>query len=354
MARFFKKRFRSKGKPPGTPVFIGDVKVDKPRIRVIDYSCDTLVEYEFDDIKECSKFKSGKNVSWINIDGLHDTKLIGEIAVMFGLHPLILEDIVNTDQRPKLESYDSMLFYVLKMLRLEDQTREIKAEQLSMIVGERYLLTFQERVGDVFEAVRERLRAGKGRARKSGTDYLAYILMDSVVDNYTYLIEQLGESVEDGEEELLHSPSAQTLNRLHELMREFMFLRKSIRPFKESLFLLLHEGHRGIATETLVFYRDLLDLTTHAGDAVDTYRDILTSQVNIYHSNTSTRLNEIIRVLTIFSVIFIPLSFLAGVYGTNFDYLPELHFKYSYPIFWLVIIAVAVFMLLFFKRKRWL
>ncbi len=354
MARFFKKRFLTKGKAPGTPIFIGEKKVEKPHIRVIDYTPETLVEYEFKDIHECARFKNSESVSWINIDGLHDTKLIGEIAVMFGLHPLILEDIVNTDQRPKLESYDSTLFYVLKMLRLDTQTRKINAEQLSMIMGDRYLLTFQERVGDVFEPVRERLRAGKGRARKSGTDYLTYILMDSVIDNYTYLIEHLGETVEDGEEELLQSPSSQTLNRLHDLMREFMFLRKSIRPFKESLFLMMHEGHKGIKTETLVFYRDLLDLTTHTSDAVDTYRDILTSQVNIYHSNTSTRLNEIIRVLTIFSVIFIPLSFLAGVYGTNFDYLPELHLKYSYPVFWLVIITVAGIMLWLFKRKGWL
>jgi len=354
MARFFKNREANKGLAPGSLVFIGNKKVENIRIRVIDFDNTNLNEQELEDIMQGTKYIETNTVTWINIDGLHDLEAINKVGKAFDLHPLLLEDILNTGQRPKMEEFDNCLFLVLKMLRYDDEKQIILAEQLSMIIGRTFLITFQERVGDVFEPVRERIRKQRGRIRVSGIDYLAYALLDTVVDNYIYLVSKLGEKIEDIEVGILEETSAKTLEKINNYKREMSYIRKSVRPAKEFITKLPRLESEFIREETKPFLNDLLDLITQATEAIDTYREMLSDQLNIYNSSISNKMNDVMKILTIFAAIFIPLTFIAGIYGTNFEYLPELHFKYSYFIFLGIIVTIAIGMLFFFKRKGWL
>jgi magnesium transporter len=354
MARFFKNREANKGLAPGSLVFIGNKKVENIRIRVIDFDNTNLNEQELEDIMQGTKYIETNTVTWINIDGLHDLEAINKVGKAFDLHPLLLEDILNTGQRPKMEEFDNCLFLVLKMLRYDDEKQIILAEQLSMIIGRTFLITFQERVGDVFEPVRERIRKQRGRIRASGIDYLAYALLDTVVDNYIYLVSKLGEKIEDIEVGILEETSAKTLEKINNYKREMSYIRKSVRPAKEFITKLPRLESEFIREETKPFLNDLLDLITQATEAIDTYREMLSDQLNIYNSSVSNKMNDVMKILTIFAAIFIPLTFIAGIYGTNFEYLPELHFKYSYFIFLGIIVTIAIGMLFFFKRKGWL
>lgn len=354
MARFFKKSEESKGLAPGTLIFIGNQKVDQVKIKVIDYDENNLNEIELKNVSDGEEFKETNKVTWINLYGLHDNKIMNEIGDLFDLHPLLLEDIMNTGQRPKLVEFDNCLFIVMKMLRFDNEQKQIIAEQLSMVIGKTFLLTFQEQPGDVFEPVRERIRKQKGRIRKAGIDYLAYALLDTVVDNYISVIEKLGDEIEDIDDEVLIDPKPVVMEKINLYKREMNYLRKSIRPLREAILQLNKLDSEFIRNETIHFLKDLQDLLTQATEAIDTYREMLSDQLNIYNSAISNKMNEIMKVLTIFAAIFIPLTFIAGIYGTNFEYLPELHFKYSYFIFWGVMILVAGILLIFFKRKKWL
>ena len=354
MARFFYKREAAKGQSPGALIFIGNKKVENIRLRIIDYDQAQLKEDELNNIADGAEFKQTKTVTWINVDGLHDISTMKEIGQTFDLHPLLVEDILNTGQRPKLEVFDNCLFIVLKMIRYEKEKQMIVNEQLSMVLGDTFLLTFQEQPGDVFEPVRERIRNQKGRIRGAGIDYLAYALLDTVVDNYIFIIEKLGEKIEDIEDEVRENADAGVMEKINMFKREMNFLRKSIRPAREAIIQLSKLDSELIREQTIPFLKDLQDLITQAAEAIDTYRDMLSDQLNLYNSVISNRMNDIMKVLTICAAIFIPLTFIAGIYGTNFEYLPELHFKYSYFVFWGVMITVAVVMLLFFKRKKWL
>lgn len=354
MSRFIKKRDASKGLAPGSLVFIGSKKVDNVRIRVIDYDNSKLNEDALQDVSEGKDYLETNTVSWINIDGVHDDKVIQKVGDLFELHPLLLEDIMNTGQRPKFEEFDNCLFIVSKMLRYDKEKKRVVSEQLSMVIGKNFLLTFQEQPGDVFEPVRDRIRKQKGRIRGTGIDYLAYALLDTVVDNYISIIERLGEKIEDIEDEVLIDPQQSSVEKITSYKSEMNYLRKTIRPLKDAIMQLLRVDSDFIKNDTLQFLKDLFDLITHATEIIDTYREMLSDQLNIYNSSMSNKMNEIMKVLTIFAAIFIPLTFIAGIYGTNFEYLPELHFKYSYFIFWGVMIVVAVTLLIFFKRKKWL
>lgn len=354
MARFFKNREVNKGLAPGSLVFIGNRKLENTRIRLIDFDNTNLKEQELEDISQGTKYIETNTVTWINIDGLHDLEIINKVGKIFDLHPLLLEDILNTGQRPKMEEFDNCLFLVLKMLRYDDEKQIILSEQLSMIIGRTFLITFQERVGDVFEPVRERIRKKRGRIRASGIDYLAYALLDTVVDNYIYLISKLGEKIEDIEVGILEETSAKTLEKISNYKREMSYIRKSVRPTREYIAKLTRLESEFIREETNPFLNDLLDLITQATEAIDTYREMLSDQLNIYNSSISNKMNDIMKILTIFAAIFIPLTFIAGIYGTNFEYLPELHFKYSYFIFLGIMVTIAIGMLFFFKRKGWL
>ncbi len=353
MARFFKNRIENKGAVPGSLIFIGQQKMDKPRLTVIDYDKDTLTEFEPADLTECFKYKHTDSVTWINLYGIHDVDWIKQIGEHFDMHSLLLEDVLFTGQRPKLEEFDDHIFLVMKMLKYDDQLKKISSEQVSLILGENFVITFQEQPGDVFEPVRDRIRKMKGRIRTQGSDYLAYALMDTIVDNYIYAIERMGEQIEDLEEHIIENPSQEVLQEIYTYKKEISFFLKVTRPVLEIMNKLKKVETDLIHKKTKPFIKDLDDLVEHGVDTLLTYREILSDYLNIYHTSVSNRMNEVMKVLTIFAAIFIPLTFIAGIYGTNFDFLPELHFKYSYFIMWGVMITAAIFMLFYFKKKKW-
>jgi len=354
MARFLKKNKASLHRPPGAVIFVGSQKVGQARVSVMDYDQGNLRELDLKKVMEGERFKKTDSTTWINVDGVHDTDLITELGRSFDLHPLILEDIVHTGQRPKMEEYDDCLFLVVKMLRFDKDQEQVIGEQLSMVLGRTFLLTFQEQPSDSFEPVRERIRRQKGRVRGAGIDYLAYALLDVVVDNYIFIIERLGEKVEDLEEEVLFAPSLAVLEKITRYKKEMNYIRKSVRPFRELILQLNSLDSDLISDKTSPFLRDMQGLALQSVEIIDTYREMLFDHLNIYNTGVSIKLNEIMKVLTIFAAIFIPLTFIAGVYGTNFEYFPELHYRYSYFIFWAVLLLVALVMVRFFRRRGWL
>jgi len=353
MARFLKSREESDGKSPGSLIFIGDQKVDSAKIRLIDYDSGSLTEKELKDIQAASYLMTIPTVTWISIVGLHDVEMIQNAGKIFKLHPLVMEDILNTGQRPKLEEFEDYIFVVLKMVHFDHETDTILNEQLSIILGKNFLLTFQEQPREIFKPVRERIKKQTSRIRKTGTDYLAYALMDTVVDNYIIHIEILGEKIEDLEEEILNNPDSNVMEKIYSFKREINYMRKSIRPAKDAIYRISRLDSELIQEPTLPFLKNLEELTSQATEAIEIYRDLLTDQLNIYNSVIANKMNDIMKVLTMFAAIFIPLTFIAGVYGTNFEYLPELKYKYSYFIFWAVMIILATGLIAFFKRKKW-
>ncbi len=354
MARFIANRDETIGLAPGQLVFVGEKKTDEVQVRLMDYGPETLLEEDLEELEGGEAALHTSTVSWINVNGLHDIERIRRLGTIFGLHPLLLEDILNTGQRPKLDETDAGVFVVLKMLRYDAQAEEVISEQLSLVIGPTWLLTFQERPGDVFEPVRKRIRKVQGRLRVTGVDYLAYALLDTVVDNYIHIIETLGSRVEDLDVAVTTEPDPSILTQIQDLRREMSFMRKSMRPAREAILHLSKLDTDLIKAETGPFLKDLLDNTTQATEAIDTYREMLSDVLNIYNSSLSNRMNDIMKVLTIFAAIFIPLTFIAGIYGTNFEYVPELHYRYGYFIFWGVMVVVAIGMLVYFRRRKWL
>lgn len=352
MGRFIKKRTKTIGLPPGSLVHIGEKKIDKVRITVLDYSEKEFQEMELGNVEECFPFREKKTVSWINIDGLHQVDVIEKIGNCFGLHPLVLADIVNTGQRPKLEDFEDYIYIVLKMLYQSND--EIIAEQVSIILGENFVISFQESQGDVFNLVRERIRKGKGRIRKMGADYLAYSLIDAIVDNYFIILEKAGEKIEGMEEELVANPIPEILQNIHNMKREMIFLRKSVWPLREVISILQRGESRLIQKATGVFLRDVYDHTIQVIDTVETFRDMISGMLDIYMSSISNKMNEVMKVLTIFAAIFIPLTFIAGVYGMNFQYMPELGWQLGYFMILVIMLIVGVSLVFYFRKKRWL
>ncbi len=354
MLRLIKKRSKKAGLPPGTLVHIGEKKAETLKITVMDYDETHFQEREIKTIEECFVFKDAPTVTWINIDGLHQIEILEKLGECYGFHPLVLEDILNTDQRPKMEDYGNYLYIVLRMLSYNDQSSEIETEQVSLILGPNFVFSFQEKEGDVFDPIRERIRSGKGRIRKMGADYLAYALLDSIVDNYFMIMEKLGETIEFLEEELVTRPVPETLQTIHQLKRELIFLRKAVWPLREVISG-LERGELVLVKETTrIYLRDVYDHTIQVIDTIETFRDMISGMLDIYLSSVSNRLNSVMKVLTIIATIFMPLTFLAGIYGMNFKHFPEIEWRLGYPFFWLLVIAISVFMLLYFKKKRWL
>ncbi|MCL7411837.1 MAG: magnesium/cobalt transporter CorA [Methanosarcinaceae archaeon] len=354
ISRFTKKVSKQIGLPPGSLVHVGEKRTENVKISIIDYDENQLNEEVVATVEKCFFFKEQPTVTWINIDGIHNTEIIDKIGKHFELHPLILEDIMNTGQRPKLEDFDHYLYIVLKMLQIEEDEDEIKAEQVSLIIGDNFVISFQEVEGDVFDYVRERIRSGKGRIRKLNSDYLAYALMDAIVDGYFMILEKLGDRIELMEDDLLENPTTDTLQDIHSLKREMIFLRKSIWPLREVISR-LERGESSLINESTTLYmKDIYDHTIQIIDSIESFRDMLSGMLDIYLSTISNKMNEVMKVLTIISTIFIPITFIAGIYGMNFEYMPELGWRWSYPLLWLVIISVATTMILFFKRRGWL
>ena len=349
-----KKRSGKAGLPPGTLVHVGEQKSETVRITYIDYDEKQFQEKEAIGIEECFHFKDTPTTTWINIDGVHNVELIEKIGAKYDLHPLILEDILNTEQRPKFEDYEKYLFIVFKMLRYNEYKQKIESEQVSVVLGQNFVISFQARVGDVFEQIRDRIRSAKGRIRKMGPDYLAYSLIDAIVDGYFTILEKLGEKIELLEEQLVAEPTEKTLQQIHRLKREMIVLRKSVWPLREVIGSLQRTESKLISDVTSIYLRDVYDHTIQVIDTIESFRDMVTGMVDIYLSSISNRMNAVMKVLTIIATIFIPLTFIAGVYGMNFKYMPELQWRWGYPVILLVMVLVAAVMLLYFRRKKWL
>jgi len=353
MSLFLKKSSKKAGLPPGTVVFVGERKVEEIRITIIDYDENEYAEREVKDIEECFPYKETPSISWINIDGLHQVDVIEKLGTHFVLHPLLQEDVVHTHQRPKFEEFEDHLFIVLRMFFFNEEENELKGEQISLIVGPNFLISFQEREGDVFDQVRERLRSGKGRIRKKGSDYLAYSLIDAVVDSYYNILETLGENIESLQEQLVIEPRQEYLQLIQHLKRDMLFFRKSVWPLREVMSGLAKSDSNLIKGDFLIYVRDVYDHVIQAVDTIETFRDMLSAMLDIYLSSVSNKMNEVMKVLTVIATIFIPMTFLAGVYGMNFKYMPELQWKYAYLFFWIVVLVVLIAMVVWFRRKRW-
>ena len=352
--RLFTIRVKKPGLPPGSLVFSGEQKVDRVRIQVIDYDDETCVEEELDSVEKAFRLKDSPTVSWINVVGLHDVDIIQKIGSHFNVHPLALEDILNVDQRPKLEEFDDQIVIVLKMISYDKASNEIVKEHVSLIVGNRYVISFQERPGDVFDLIRNRLRSHKGRIRSMGSDYLAYSLIDAIVDHYFIVLEDLGEEIEALEDEVLTDPSTETVQKLHRMKRRLLYLRKSIWPLRELIDSLERDDSELIQKTTLPYLRDVYDHTIQIIDFLETMRDVNSGLYDTYLSNISNRMNEVMKVLTIIATIFIPLTFIAGIYGMNFEYMPELSWRGAYFTVWGLMVLIFIGMIIYFRRKKWL
>jgi magnesium transporter len=347
------RRTKKTGLPPGTIVYVGKKKPASTRIIAITFDETHVQEKEIQEI-EAFPLKGKIATTWINIDGLQKIDVIERIGKQFGIHPLVLEDIANTGQRPKMEDFGDYIFAVLKMLQYNEEDEETQVEQISLILGSNWVISFQENAGDVFDPIRERLRTDKGRIRKMGADYLVYALMDAIVDNYFVVLERIGERIEDIEEAIVASPSPETLQAIHNLKRQVILLRKSVWPLREAINRLERWESKLINRSTDIFLRDVYDHTIQVIDAVETYRDMLSGMLDIYMSSVSNRMNEVMKVLTIIATIFIPLTLVAGIYGMNFRYMPELEWVWGYPFVLLIMLTVVIVMLLYFRRRKWL
>jgi magnesium transporter len=346
-----KIRYTAPGSPPFTLVPLPEQVGCKPKLRLIDYDAHSFRDREIglDDLDSIHASK----VNWLNVGGLGEVDTLRKLGEHFRIHPLALEDVFNTGQRPHLDEYEGQIFLVLQMAYQEAEG-ELTFEQVSLVLGERYVITIQEDdQTDVFEPVRKRLREGLGNARFMRSDYLAYALIDALIDQYFPLLEELGESIEAMEEQLLERPDREKLEQIHEFRQALAQLRRAIWPTRDVLTRLLRDESGLVAEKTKPFVRDCLDHVLAIVDLMESYRDITTSFMDLYVSSLSMRTNEIMRVLTIISSIFIPLTFIAGWYGMNFANMPELHWELGYPLVLVVMLAVAVGMVLFFKRKNW-
>jgi magnesium transporter len=347
------KRGRKVGAGPGALVHIGRRPDTEAVISVIDYDQATLQERQQADPKGCKAYRDGESVSWVKVVGVHQPELVEALGKEFDLHPLVVEDVLNTDQRPKIEDYDGYVYIVLRMLRYDPGQQQIHSEQLSLILGRNYVLSLQELPSDVFEGVRERLRTGR-RVRSMHADYLAYCLIDAVVDHYFVLLENMGDQVEALEDELIMNPVPATLGRIHHFKREMLMLRKSVWPLREVLSRLSRDESPLISADTRLFLRDVYDHTVHVLDTIDTIRELLVGMLDLYLSSVSNRMNEVMKMLTIIATLFMPLTFIAGVYGMNFVFMPELHWRWAYPAVLVSMMLIAMGLVVFFRRRHWL
>ena len=353
MKKIIKGRTKKIGLPPGTLIHIGERKVDKVKIIVIEYNKTQYNEKEIETIEECFPLKDKDTVTWINITGVSRTDIIKNIGKQLNLHPLVLEDIVNTDQRSKMESFEDYIFIVLKIPFYDEQNSEIKIEQVSLVLGSNFVISFQEIENPIFNPVKERLKNPKSSIRKYGADYLAYCLIDIIIDNHFSIIENLEKDVESIEEDLSMNPSKETLQAIHKLKREMIFLRNSVWPLREVISSLERTESELIKKTTEIYLRDAYDHTIQVIESIETLREMITGMLDVYLSSVSNQLNKIMMLLTIIGTIFIPLTFITGIYGMNFKYMPELYWRWSYPLVLFVMLIIGISMLIYFKRKKW-
>ncbi|MFX1505441.1 MAG: magnesium/cobalt transporter CorA [Promethearchaeota archaeon] len=349
-----KKRQNKVGLPPGTPILVGHKKIEEVEITVLEYDEQEYEEKEVKTVEECLPSKAKPTITWINIVGLHDISLLEKFGEYFNLHHLLLEDVLNTDQRPKIDDYVNHLYLVLKMLNYNEERKSVVIEQVSLILGENYVLSFQERPEDVFDPVRERITGKKGKIRSYGADYLLYALVDVIVDNYFLILERISERIEFLEEEVVTAPGTETLQMIHSLKTNLIFIRKAVWPLRELISRLERGGSVLIQTETQKYLRDVYDHTVQVIDTVETLRDIVSGMLDIYLSSISNKMNEVMKVLTIIATIVIPMTVISGIYGMNFQVMPELAWPVGYPIALSLMLLVAIIMLSYFWKKGWL
>jgi len=358
MDKLFTRRSEKTGLAPGTLIHIGDRKLERMKLTLFEYGGEADVsEREISIPGECFPFKDQPTISWLNVDGVHQPQIIEEIGTNLDIHPLVMEDILNTSQRPKIEDFDEYIYIVLKMLYWNEEHSEVESEQVSLILGDTYVITFQEgdEAGkDVFDSVRVRIHGGKSRIVKRGTDYLIYSLIDAIVDHYFVILEHFGEQIADLEEELVTDPSTDTLQFIHNLKRELLFLRKYVWPLREVVSRLEKDETDLIEESTSIYLRDVYDHTIQVIDTIETFREMISGMLDIYLSSISNRMNEVMKVLTIIATVFIPLTFIAGIYGMNFAYMPELQWRFGYFIVLFIMALIFIGMIIYFRRRRWL
>ncbi len=352
--RSTKEQLKSKiGQSPGTLVFSGNKKVEDVIIQLYSFDQNEIDYSEGKNVKEVLNHFKPEKLNWINVIGLHDHNSIQEIGDYFDLNSLLLEDAMNVNHRPKFDDYTDYIFFAIKMFK-GVENEELNYEQLSLVLGKNYVISFQEKEDDVFDTIRDRMKSGIGRIREKKADYLFYRLIDTVVDHYYLIIEHFADVLEDLEEEVFESAEQSSLIKLQDIKKELIFLRRSSLPVRESLNAALKSESKLIHKETKPYLQDVYDHTIHIAESIESYRDLLGSIKDLYMNAVSMKMNEVMKVLTIISTIFIPITFIAGVYGMNFDFMPELHYKYSYLIAWAIMIIMAIIMIIFFKRKKWL
>jgi len=341
------------GLPPGTLQYVGNIPENKVRVSVIDYLSDNFQEVEVGKIADVFQFKDSKTASWINIDGLHDVEMIAELGEYFGIHNLILEDILNTNHRPKLEDYEDFLFLTLKMLNVDEQ-QIVQTEQVSLILGKNWLITFQEQQGDLFDKIRLRLRDHQSKIRKKGIDYLFYALIDIIVDNYFIVTENFKDQIEEIEDKVIATLDKRNLVEVQEMRNQLISFRKALVPLREALIELKGGSFSTINKKTAPYLSDVYEHTLFLFETTSYLQENLNNILELYHSGISNKTNQIMQVLTIISTIFIPLTFIVGVYGMNFESIPEIHWKYGYVYVWILMIGIILGMLKYFKNKKWL
>lgn len=348
------RRAKLPGLPTEKQLVAEERKQTTSGIEIMHYAPDGFEEIRNATLEDCARLKDCPGITWINVDDIRDTGTVRSLAALFGLHPLTTEDIGNPAQRPKAENFEQYLFFALKMLTYDDATHSILNENVSVVLGDRWVVSFQEREGDVLDPVRDRIRSGKGRLRSEGADYLAYAIMDSVVDEYFVVLEKLGDHIEEIDEQILAVPDRTHMKELHRLKREILFLRKAVWPLREEISTIEKSGSRLVGDSIKPFLRDLYDHTIEIIDMVETNRDIVSGMHDTFLSAVSNRMNEIMKVLTIIGTIFIPLTFIAGVYGMNFEHMPELKWPRGYYGVMAFMAALALSMLAAFKKRKWL
>ena len=354
MARLSRNISRKVGLPPGSPVFTGRKKTETLKTSILDYGEDHIEEMESTDISTCFPFRNTSTTSWITVVGLHESEKIESLTKEFGIHPLICEDILNTNQRPKVELFDDYIFITLKILNYKSESRHISIDQVSLILGNHFVLCFLEEPETLFEPLRARIREGKGRIRKLDSDYLLYAILDIIVDHYFLNLEIISDQIEDIEQQLVADPASDTLNAIYQIKREVLFLRKSVWPLRESVSKLERSESDLISPKTIPYLRDLYDHTIQVIDSVETNRDLLSGMLDLYLSSVSFRMNQVMKMLTIIATIFIPLTFVVGIYGMNFEHMPELEWRYAYFVVLGLMFSIAVGMLIWFRRRKWL
>lgn len=348
------KRSRKAGMPPGSLINLNSGPSDETTIRVYALTESGLVEEQFDTYAAFAKFDVAARLRWIDVDGLGSLEAIEALGKQFGIHALALEDILNPSQRPKIEEYEDSTYVVLRMLYFMPQCHEVTTEQISFVITKDTVLSFQEKGGDVFDKLRARLRKDYGTRRRVTADYLLYSLLDAIIDNYFVVLEELGEQIEALEQEFVTDPNTTALTRLHHYKTEMIYLRRSVWPMREVINALQHSDAEYVNAETRPFLNDLYDHIVSVIESVEIMREILSEMLDIYLSSVSQRMNQVVKVLTVISTIFMPLTFLVGVYGMNFDYMPELRWRWGYPAVWGVILTIVASMLFLFKRKKWI